>query len=120
MGDSCHAWTDEGTSAAEQTSPRPCFYLKTYIKSARQMKTMYNISRVAVATDSDSIIEELKEYADEFEFVYLPFNRTLVSGPDRTINEATDKSQDMEYRNDLHEDENLKSLVFASAAAEMK
>jgi len=121
-GDACHNWAEKDSPESGVPAPRPCFKTHLYMAEARKMKEMYNVTRVAVATDSDSVIEELAEYADEFEFIYLPFNRTLVGGTDapKNITANFDETGNIEFRKDLMENEETKALVFASASAETR
>jgi len=122
-GDACHQWADKESPESGVAKPRPCFKTHLYMAEARKMKQMYNVTRVAVATDSDLVITELANYSHEFEFIYLPFNRTLVGGTDTSTKELHgdfDEGANIENRDDLFNSEDTKALVFASASAETR
>ena len=42
------------------------------------MSEKYNITRVYLATDDQAVIQESATYNNEFEFVHLNFDRTIM------------------------------------------
>jgi len=113
-GDACFRWAERGDS---DINTRPCYKLEVYMAEARRLKAAYGVSKVAVATDSDSVIAELQAYTPEFRFVYLPFNRTLVGGPEN-VNMAG--GSDANFIENRRPSDELKALIFATAAAEVQ
>lgn len=81
--------TDQPTSTATTTvasvrtaaALRPCASLSAYMRSVRELRRRYGASHVLVATDSEAVIEELKDYTVEgFSFGFVMMNRTAVGG----------------------------------------
>ena len=56
-GDACSRWAERGDH--DVSVQRPCYKLEVYMAVARQMKALYGATRLAVATDSASVVEEL-------------------------------------------------------------
>ena len=79
-GDSCGWWALDASALEGEDPGRMCYSLVEYIAAARKLRDLYGAHHVVVATDSESVISDLAEYADEFSFEYLDINRTLVGG----------------------------------------
>merc|ERR1711998_21110 len=120
-GDACFRWAAKGDSKLDNNN-RPCYKLDVYIQEARRFKDAYGVATVAVATDSDSVIQELVQYTSEFEFMYIPFNRSLVGGPDMQ-NMGIDNKDNAGWKNFIENrqlSDDTKALVLASAVAEIQ
>jgi len=117
-GDSCMRWAERGDYSALDKS-RPCYKLSVYMEVARSMKQQYGASRIAVATDSASVVAELASYSSEFDISYVEFDREMVGGPENTNmgkNVTASQKNFMEQRNLSTE---MRSVIFSSALAEM-
>jgi len=124
-GDSCARYAEKGdwNSVHDGTvNKRPCYKLETYMAEARKMKETYGVSRIAVSTDSDAVIQDLiNDYSSEgFEFLYLQYNRSLVGGPENINMGKGEATTGTKYIEDRDVDEDTKALIFSSAAAEMR
>lgn len=81
-GDACNRFVSQPDSWAngwDTKKGRPCFPLEMYVAAARKMQTLYGYSRIALITDSDSVIRETNRYAD-FDWSFIHFNRSYQFG----------------------------------------
>jgi hypothetical protein len=121
-GDSCMRWATrvgDAAGASTKTGVRPCYPLAMYLRACRRLRSLYNATRLLVATDSPSVISELvaTRAVHGFEVSYLPFDRGAAFGVEE-INigrsSATGAQQFIENRRGTDNE-----LVLASCAADL-
>ena len=84
-GDACERWASAGDGST--VTGRPCFPLAAYVYAARELKARYGARRILLATDSTEVTHQLRRQllctgCEEFEWVFLDFDRTAVGGGD--------------------------------------
>lgn len=88
-GDACQRWAHEQPATGTATTAdlggeplRACYDLRAYMEEARKLKARYNATHVhiRVATDSQSVVQQIHEYRGEFSFSFLHLNRTAIGG----------------------------------------
>mmetsp|Transcript_13904 Transcript_13904/g.25736 ORF Transcript_13904/g.25736 Transcript_13904/m.25736 type:complete len:484 (+) Transcript_13904:36-1487(+) len=75
-GDACERWKSK---RGFHGVPRPCYPTRMYLDAALEMKRLYGVCRILLATDSDEVISELKNDVDaaQFRITALSANRSL-------------------------------------------
>jgi len=80
-GDACMRWGQRDDGGKMFPLGRPCYKMDAYMGAARELQAQYGANRILLATDSPCVVEEeIQKYASEFEFKFVDFNRSLVSG----------------------------------------
>ena len=86
-----------------------------YVHAARELKARYGVRRILLATDSTDVPRQLQQQCvgcDEFEWVYLDFDRKAVGGGDHNA-AATGLANFIEFRKGVDYD-----LAFTSYRVE--
>lgn len=86
MGDACF----------DTFSPRKCLPLSDYLDALRKLRSVYGVTKVFVATDSQDVIEQLQNNT-EFEWYYLRIDRRHYNTPVLIENRAEGGVLDQAY-----------------------
>jgi hypothetical protein len=88
QGDSCdyevrYELPPESRYLSSKSGQRPCYHVDVYIRRLHELRELYGVSRVYLATDSQEMLKRAQQET-QFEWIYLHLSRDLFSSSPTT------------------------------------